>query len=146
VDQDSRVEELFRASNFEARDRHRYAVVLQEGTTQNGISVDHVLAVAHDLRSGLWVICPTGIFQADLHGMFKKRIEVSDLIPYSQILRVGMESSGPHTQKVVIHGSSGKKLAQINFSASGPARTIEGAAAHCARIQRIAEGARGQAA
>lgn len=139
------VQELFQASNFEAADRHRYPAVLEAGVTQNGISTDDVLAVAHDLRSGLWAICRTGIFRADLRGMFKKRIEVGDLTPYSQIVRVGMEPSGPHTQKVVIHGSGNRKLAQINFSAAGPARTIEGAAAHCARIQQIADGARGQA-
>lgn len=139
------MQQLFQESNFEAADRDRYPAVLEAGVTQNGISTDDVLAVAHDLRSGLWAICTTGVFRADLRGMFKKRIEVDDLIPYLQVVSVGMEPSGPHTQKVVIYGSGGRKLAQINFSAAGPARTIEGAAAHCARIQQIAEGARRQA-
>ncbi|MGA8744965.1 MAG: hypothetical protein WB507_03770 [Solirubrobacterales bacterium] len=142
---DFHMQQLFQESNFEAADRDRYPAVLEAGVTQNGISTDDVLAVAHDLRSGLWAICTTGVFRADLRGMFKKRIEVDDLIPYLQVVSVGMEPSGPHTQKVVIYGSGGRKLAQINFSAAGPARTIEGAAAHCARIQQIAEGARRQA-
>ena len=140
---DFHVQELFQQSNFEAVDRRRYPEVLEAGVAQNGMSTDEVLAVAHDV--GLWAICRFGIFRADLRGMFKKRIEVDNLIPYSQIVSVGMEPSGPHTQQVVIHGSGARKLAQINFSAAGPARTIEGAAAHCARIQQIAEGARLQA-
>lgn len=140
---DFHVQELFRVSNFEAADRHRYLEVLEAGVAQNDISTDDVLAVAHDI--GLWAICRTGIFRVDLRGMFKKRIEVGDLISYSQIVSVGIAPSGPHTQKVVIYGSSGKKLAQINFTAAGPARTVEGVAAHCARIQQIVEGARRQA-
>jgi hypothetical protein len=140
VADDFHVQELFQESNFEAADRHRYPEVLEAGVAQNDMSTDDVLAVAHDVA--LWAICRTGIFRADLRGTFKKRIEVGELIPYSQIISVGIEPSGPHTQKVVIHGSGGKKLAQINFTAAGPARTVEGAAAHCARIQQIAEGAR----
>lgn len=140
---DFHVQELFQVSNFEAADRRRYPEVLEVGVAQNDMSTDDVLAVAHDV--GLWAICRTGLFRADLRGMFKKRIEVGGLIPYSQIVSVGIAPSGPHTQKVVIYGSSSKKLAQINFTAAGPARTIEGAAAHCVRIQQIVEGARRQA-
>lgn len=140
---DFHVQELFRASNFEVADRHRYPEVLEAGAAQNNMSTNDVLAVAHDV--GLWAICRAGIFRAGLRGMFKKRIEVDDLTPYSLIVSIGIEPSGPHTRKVVIHGLGGKKLAQINFTAAGPARTVDGAAAHCARIQQIAEGARRQA-
>ena len=130
---------LFHESNFEAYDRQRYPAVLEEGLARNGLGVDDVLAVAQD--AGLWAICRQGIFHADLRGIFKKRIEVDNFIPYSQMSEIRVEPSGPHTRKLVIKGSGSKKLAQIDFSAAGPERTIEGAATHCQRIARIVEAA-----
>lgn len=130
---------LFKESNFEAYDRDRYPPVLEEGLAHHGLDVDDVLAVAQDF--GLWVICRQGIFHADLRGLFKKRIEVDDLIPYSKMAGIRVEPSGPHTRKLVIKGSDSRQLASINFSAAGPERTIDGAATHCQRIANIAESA-----
>jgi hypothetical protein len=130
---------LFKESNFEAYDRQRYPAVLEEGLVQNGLGLDDVLAVAQD--SGLWAICQQGIFHADLRGIFAKRIEVDDFIPYSEMMEMRVKPSGPHTRKLVIEGSDSKKLVDINFSAAGPERTIEGAAAHCQRIAGIVKSA-----
>lgn len=134
---------LLDESNFDAYDRGRYGPVIEAGVAHNGLAIEDVLAVTQDL--GLWAICTEGIFRADLRGVFKKRIEVGDLIPYTQIMEVQVEPSGPHTRKLVIRDDDSKKLAEIDFSAAGPDRTIEGAAAQGERILRIMEAAWRQA-
>jgi hypothetical protein len=123
---------LFDESNFDAYDRGRYPPVLEAGVAQNGLTTNDVLAVTQDL--GLWAICRTGIFRADLRGVFKKRIEVDDLIPYRQIMEAQVEPSGPRTAKIVIRDDDSKQLAQIGFSAGGPDRTVESERAHCRRV------------
>jgi hypothetical protein len=134
---------LFEESNFDAYDRGRYPAVLEAGVTQNGLTTADVLAVTQDF--GLWAICTTGIFRADLRGVFKKRIEVDDLIPYRQIMEAQVEPSGPHTGKIVIRSDDSVKLAQIEFSAGGPDRTLESAQAHCRRIMETMKRAWAQA-
>jgi hypothetical protein len=141
-ERDLRVFGLLSESNFDAYDRERYGPVIEAGVARNGLAIEDVLAVTQDL--GLWAICTTGIFRADLRGMFKKRIDVDDVIPYARIASVRVEPSSPHTRKLVVRDGNSKKLAQIDFSAAGPARTIEGAAAHCERILQIVEQARGR--
>jgi hypothetical protein len=115
---------LFEESNFDAYDRGRYPRVLETGVVQNGLTMDDVLAVTQDL--GLWAICTTGIFHADLRGAFKKRIE-DELIPYRRMMEAQVESSGPHSGKIVVRDDDSKKLAEIEFSPAGPNRTVEGA-------------------
>jgi hypothetical protein len=134
---------LFQESNFDAYDRERYPAVLEAGIAQNGLTADDVLAVTQDF--GLWAICTTGIFRADLRGVFKKRIEVDDLIPYGRMMEAQVESSSPHTGKIVIRDDDSKKLAQIDFSAGGPSRTLEGEQAQCRRIMEIMRRAWAQA-
>jgi hypothetical protein len=125
---DSHVFRLLDESNFDAYDRGRYGPVLEEGTSHNGLTTDDILAVTQDF--GLWAICSPGIFRADLRGLFKKRIEVDDLIPYSQIMEVRAEPSGPRTRKLVILDDDSKRLAQIDFATGGP-ESVESAASHC---------------
>lgn len=123
---------LFEDSNFDAYDRGRYGPVLEAGLAHNGLTIEDVLAVTQDF--GLWAICRQGIFRADLRGVFKKRIEVNDLIPVSQITNAMAAPSGPHTEKIVIRGAGAEKLAEINFSAGGPDRTPESERAHCKHV------------
>ena len=140
---DQHIFRLLDESNFDAYDRGRFGPVLEAGVAHNGLTVEDVLAVTQDF--GLWAICTSGVFQADLRGVFKKRIEVRDLIPYSQIEEVRVESSNPRSGKLVMLDVDDQKLAQIDFSAGGPDRTIEGERAQCERIMRIMEGAWRQA-
>ena len=125
---------LFEESNFDAYDRGRYPLVLEAGVAQNGLTTDDVLAVTQDF--GLWAICTTGIFRADLRGMFKKRIEVEDLIPYGRMMEAQVEPAGPRTGKIVIRDDDRGQMAQIEFSSGGP-ETLENAQAHCKRVMEI---------
>lgn len=113
---------LFEDSNFDPYDRDRYPAVLRAGLEHHRLELSDVLAVTQDL--GLWAICRTGVFQADLRGVFKKRIDVGDLIPYSSVASVHEQRSSPHSRKLVLIGHDGGKLAQIDFSPAGPTRTI----------------------
>lgn len=132
---------LFDDSNFDAYDRRpdRYPKVLEAGLAQHGLELEDVLAVTQDL--GLWAICRQGVFYATFRGVFKKRIETGNLIPYSEILEARVESSSPHTGKIVLYDNSEKKINQIDFSAGGPNRSIEGERAQCERVLRLMEGA-----
>jgi hypothetical protein len=123
-DVDTHIFELFEASNFDAYDKDRYVAVLEEAAAGNGIATADVSAVAQDL--GLWAVCTTGVFRADLRGVFKKRIEVGEVTPYSLISHAQIEPAGPHTAKVVLRGEGSKRIAQVEFSPAGPGRTVEG--------------------
>ena len=135
---------LFEESNFDAYDSgsDRYPAVLKEGLRQHRLELSEVIAVTQDL--GLWAICTSGIFRCDLRGIFKKRIEVHELISYAQVRSVRQEPSGPKTMRIVVEGDSGKELARIDFSAGGMDNTPELAAGHRNRIFRILERAIGQ--
>lgn len=140
---DMHVFRLFDESNFDAYDRNRFPPVLEAGVAQNGLTTDDVLAVTQDF--GLWAICTTGIFRADLRGVFKKRIEVGDLIPYGRIMEAQVESAGPRMGKIVIRDDDSKALAQIEFGAGGPDMTVESAHGHCRRVMEIMRSAWEQA-
>lgn len=128
---------LFEESNFDAYDSgsDRYSAVLREGLRQHGLELSDVLAVTQDL--GLWAICESGVFRADLRGLIRKRIEVDQLIPYSEVSSIREEPSGPKTQRIVLTGGNGQELARIDFGAGGMDNTPEIAAAHRNRIFRI---------
>lgn len=128
------VSRLFEESNFDAYDRQRYPEVLQAGCLQHGLSSEDVLAVAQDF--GLWAICNQGLFHADIRGMFKKRIEVDELISYSRIMEVQSEQSGLRSVKVVMRGDDSRELAKIEF---GPCESMDLAVAQCRRIVQIME-------
>jgi hypothetical protein len=130
---------LFDESNFDAYDSgsDRYSAVLKAGLEQHGLELSDVLAVTQDM--GLWAICKAGIFRASLRGIFKKRVEVDTLIPYSQIGSIGAEPSGPHTQRIVLTDFGGKTMARIDFSAGGMNNTPELAATHRNRVYRTLE-------
>ncbi len=121
--------ELLDRSNFEAVDRPRYEQVIEVAAAEAGIAIEDVLAVAHD--GALWAACTSTIFRASLRGILKKRIDISESFDYHEISEVRVEPSSPHTHKVVLNGENRKRLAQINFSAAGPSRTIEGAYLDC---------------
>jgi hypothetical protein len=125
---------LFDESNFDAYDRQRYPEVLQAGCSTHGLSTEDVLAVTQDF--GLWAICKQGIFRADLRGMFKKRIEVGEMIPYSRIMEVQAEQSGLRAVKLVVRDDDSRELAKIEF---GPCESADAAAAQCRRILQIME-------
>jgi hypothetical protein len=107
------------------------------GLRQHGLELSDVLAVTQDL--GLWAICRSGIFRADLRGVFKKRIEVERFIPYAEVGSVREEPSGPKTGRLVLTGHDGKELARMDFGAGGMENTPELAVAHRERIFRILE-------
>lgn len=130
---------LFNESNFEAYPRQQYPPVLEAGLAHYGLDLDDVLAVTQDF--GVVAICKQGIFRARLKGVFNKRPEVYKLIPYSEIVEARVEPSGPRTGKIVLYDISDEKLTEIDFSAGGPEKTLEGERAHCERILRIIEGA-----
>jgi hypothetical protein len=134
---DFHVFRLLDESNFDAYDRGHYGPVLEAGIAKHGLDIEEVLAVTQDF--GLWAICTSGVFRAALRGVFKKRIEVDDLIPYSRIEEVRVESSSPRSGKLVMLDVSNTKLGQIDFGAGGPDRTIEGEKAQCERIMQIME-------
>jgi hypothetical protein len=123
---------LFDESNFEAHPKQQYPPVLEVGLAQHGLALDDVLAVSQDF--GLWAICKQGVFHARLKGVFNKRPEVDPFIPYSEIMEARAEPSGPHTGKIVLYGLDGKKIAQVDFSAAGPEKTIEGEQAQRRRV------------
>jgi hypothetical protein len=135
--------ELLDRSNFEASQRQRYEQVVEVATAELGIAVENVLAVAED--RGLWAACVDGVFRADLRGLIQKRVEVGEAIKYREISEVRVEASGPHTHKVVLNGENRRKLAQINFTAGGPARTVDGAYVHCQAFAEVIESARSRA-
>jgi len=113
------------------------------GVAHNGLTVEDVLAVTQDF--GLWAICISGVFRADLRGVFKKKIEVDDLIPYSRIEDVRVEPSGPRAGKLVMLDVDDRQLGQVDFRAGGPDGTVEEERAQCGRIVRMMEGAWRQA-
>src|SRR5207247_1424640 len=100
--------DLFEDSNFDAYDSggDRYPAVLKAGLQQHGLALSDVLAVTQDF--GLWAICKSGIFHADLRGLIKKRIEVDELIPYREVSSVLEEPSGPKTMRIVVKGRDGR--------------------------------------
>jgi hypothetical protein len=130
---------LFDESNFEIRPKQQYPPVLEAGLAQHGLALDDVLAVSQDF--GLWAICKQGIFHARLKGVFNKRAEVDRFIPYSEIVEARVESSGPRTGKIVLYDVDDKKIAEIDFSAGGPEKTLEGEQAQCRRVLEIIDGA-----
>ncbi len=134
-----RIFSLFDDSNFDAYDKQpdRYPKVLEAGLVHHGLDLEDVLAVTQDL--GLWAICRQGIFYASFRGAFKKRIETGNLIPYSEILEARVEPSTPRTGKIVLYDSSEKKINQIDFSAGGPNRSIEGEQAQLKRVLQLME-------
>jgi hypothetical protein len=73
---------LFEDSNFDAYDSgaDRYGAVLRAGLDRHGLELSDVLAVTQDF--GLWAFCRSGFFNGDLRGIFKKRIDVGDFVPY----------------------------------------------------------------
>jgi hypothetical protein len=133
---------LFYDSNFDAYDKQRYPEVLRAGLAHNGFELDDVLAVTQGF--GLWAICKQGLFSASFRGVFKKRIEVDDVIPYSQILEARVEQIfRPEGAKIVLYDNSEKEFAQIEFTPSGGrfSTTPEDELAQCQRVLRIMEGA-----
>lgn len=136
---DMRMFSIFDDSNFDAYDKRpdRYPMVLEAGLVHHGLGIEDVLAVTQDL--GLWAICRQGIFYATFRGVFKKRIETGNLIPYSEILEARVESSSPRTGKIVLYDNSERKINQIDFSAGGPHRSIEGEQAQCERVLQLME-------
>ena len=130
---------LFDESNFEALPKQQYPPVLEAGLAHHGLDLDDVLAVAQDF--GIWAICKQGIFHARLKGVFNKRAEFDGFIPSSEIMEARVEPSGPRTGKIVLFGLDDKKLCQIDFSAGGPEKTLEGEHAQCRRVLQIMEGA-----
>jgi hypothetical protein len=128
---------LFDDSNFEVRTKRQYPAVLEVGLAQHGLALDDVLAVSQDF--GLWAICKQGVFHARLKGIFNKRPEIDPFIPYSEITEARVEPSGPRTGKIVLYDLDGKKIGQIDFSAGGPEKTLEGEQAHCRRVLGIME-------
>ena len=129
--------QLFEESNFDAYDSgsDRYPAVLKTGLNQHNLELSDVLAVTQDL--GLWAICTVGVFRADLRGVFKKRIEVDELIRYSQVSSIEEEPSGPHTKRIVLKGTDGKEIARINFSAGGMDNTPDMAGRYRSRVYQI---------
>jgi hypothetical protein len=131
--------ELLSRSNFETFDRDRYEEVVEIATSELGLDLESVLAVAHD--GAMWAACRACIFRADLRGVFRKRVEVGTPLTYREISEVRVEPSGPHTHKVVLRGPDRKRLSQIDFSAAGPARSVEGAYAECQAFYQVLRGA-----
>jgi hypothetical protein len=133
---------LFEDSNFDAYDKSRFPEVLAAGLRQHGLELADVLAVTQDF--GLWAICKQGLFTADYRGVFKKRIEVGELIPYSQILEVRTEQIfRPEGLKLVLYDNNENKFAEIKFTPSGGrfSTTPDQERAQCRRILQIMEGA-----
>jgi hypothetical protein len=133
---------LFDDSNLDAYDKQRYPEVLRAGLEHNGFELDDVLAVTQS--TGLWAICKQGLFSANFRGVFNKRIEVDDLIPYSQILEARVEQIfRPEGAKIVLYNNSERKFAQIEFTPSGGrfSTTSEDELAQCQRILQIMKGA-----
>jgi hypothetical protein len=133
---------LFDDSNFDAYDKQRYPEVLRAGLEHHGFELDDVLAVTKGF--GLWAICKQGLFSASFRGVFKKRVEVDDLIPYSQILETRVEQIfRPAGAKMVLYDNSERKFAEIEFTASGGrfSTSSEDELAQCQRILQIMEGA-----
>jgi 3-oxoacyl-(acyl-carrier-protein) synthase len=135
--------ELLHRSNFEAVDRPRYEQVVEVAAAEAGITIDDVLAVAHD--RALWAACTSTIFRANLRGILNKRVEISKSLDYREISEVRVEPSSPHTHKVVLNGENRQRLAQINFSAAGPSRTVEGAYRDCQTFAEAIKSAWSQA-
>ena len=133
---------LFDASNFDAYDKQRYTQVLSAGLEHNGLELDDVLAVTKGF--GLWAICKQGLFSASFRGVFNKRVEAGDLIPYSRILEARVEQIfRPSGAKIVLYDNSEKKFAEIEFTPSGgsSSTTSEDELAQCQRILQIIKGA-----
>jgi hypothetical protein len=128
---------LFEESNFDPYEKQRYKAVLEAGLERNGIEMGDVLAVTQDL--GLWAICRQGVFRADLRGVFKKRVEAGELIPYSLIEEARVEPSGPGTGKIVMADAGGKKLGQIDFATGGRYATRDREAEQLRRVLGIIE-------
>jgi hypothetical protein len=128
---------LFQESNFDTYDSgsDRYSAVLRAGVEQHGLELSDVLAVTQDF--GLWAICTTGVFHGSLRGVFKKRIEIDPLIPYSRVSAIREEPSGPHTMRIVLTGGDGKELARMDFSAGGMENTPQLAAGYRAHVYRV---------
>jgi hypothetical protein len=116
--------------------------VLRAGLEQNGLELGDVLAVTKGF--GLWVVCKQGLFSANLRGVFNKRVEVDDFIPYSQVLEARVEQVfRPEGAKIVLYDNREKKFAEIEFTPSGGrfSTTSEDELAQCQRVLQIIEGA-----
>ncbi len=134
--------QLFEDSNIDGYDGDRWSPALRAGLEQHGLELRDVLAVTAGYH--VWAICAVGIFQASLQGVFKKRIEVGSLIPWSEVTALREEPSTHKTMRIVLMGDS-KELARMDFDAGGMENTPEIAAAHRGRIYRVIERARANA-
>jgi hypothetical protein len=131
---------LFDDSNFDAYDKQRYPDLLRAGLAEQGLELEDVLAVTHGFN--LWAICKQGLFQARLRGVFNKRVEVDDLIPYSKILEARVEQVfRPEGAKIVLYDNREKKFAELEFTPSGGrfSTTPQQELAQCQRVLRIIE-------
>lgn len=136
VTRDHETFELFMDSNFGAYDSYsdRYPAVLKAGLKQHSLELSDVVAVTQSF--GLWAICTIGVFRGDLRGVFKKRIEVDELIRYSEVTSIEQERTGPHTSRIVLIGGS-RELASIDPSPRETGETSEMAGAYRNHICRI---------
>jgi len=134
---DSETFQLFYESNVHPYDcgSDRYPAVLKAGLKQHGLELSDVLAVTSDL-GGLWAICRVGVFRGLLRGVFKKRVEVDEFIPYSEVTSIRQEPSGPHRSRIVLMGGSNER-ARIDPSPRTTDDTSETTAAYRNHIYRI---------
>jgi hypothetical protein len=90
---DPHVQQLFDESNLDARDSEKHASLLRTAVEAKHMSTSEVLVVSQ-VGGRLVMVCATGVVFVSQVGVFKKRIDVGELVPYDRIARLLSEDGG----------------------------------------------------
>lgn len=109
---DPHVYRLFRESNYEASvhnyNREAGARVLAAILSRAGLSPDDTLAVSR--ADDFVAVCTTGVGVGDEYGMFKKRVQLGDFVPWDRVASVAVTEPGLKVFGLEMRGGDGAVL------------------------------------
>jgi hypothetical protein len=116
---DGQLGQIFFESNIFEFEYDKCLKVLDVVLSDFELSVSDVLGVSHTMD--MVVVLSTGVVRADQRGVFNKRVEVGELIPYTSVNSLIREQRQPHGREswIKLIGPDSQKLAEIGWYAGG---------------------------
>lgn len=137
---DGELHQAFAVSNILSLDYDKYLKVVETVLGDYELEPSDVLGVSE--AWGLVIVCRTGVVRGDQRGIFNKRVEVGDLVPFESVTELVREQRQPHGREswIKLVGESGRSLAEFVWHVGGPVE-IADAARERDRIYEIMLGA-----